>query len=61
MKELFIPIQNLFNINLESVREYFFTLAGTIVFTYLIIVILRILLQKVFKHTSILEEKRKRQ
>ncbi|MCG7334538.1 mechanosensitive ion channel family protein [Sporosarcina sp. ACRSM] len=59
MKEYLNSVQQFFDINFESVRGYFITLALTILFTYALIVVCRKILQQLFKRTSILEEKKK--
>ncbi len=52
-------IQDFIKNDFSSVREYFFTLALTIIFTYLLIVVFRRIMQQLFKRTSLLEEKKK--
>ncbi|MFK4998398.1 hypothetical protein ACI2OX_16940 [Bacillus sp. N9] len=60
MNEIIMMIQDLFDFNYEKVREYFSTLFFTIIFTYFMIIIFRTILKQIFKHTSIIEEKRKK-
>lgn len=59
MKTFFNSVQHLFDIEFESVKDYFVTLALTIVSTYVFIVVCRKILQQLFKRTSIIEEKKK--
>ena len=61
MKDFFISTQNLFNIDYSSIQTYFISLALTAIFTYVIIVSFRKILQQIFKRISILEEKKKKQ
>jgi small-conductance mechanosensitive channel len=52
-------IQHFIDIDFSDVKSYFVTLTLTIVFTYLLIVVLRKIMQQLFKRTSLLEEKKK--
>jgi small-conductance mechanosensitive channel len=52
-------IRSFFEIDFSGVKEYFLSLALTIFITYLLIVILRKIMQQLFKRTSLLEEKKK--
>jgi small-conductance mechanosensitive channel len=52
-------IRSFFEIDFSGVKEYFLSLALTIFITYLLIVVLRKIMQQLFKRTSLLEEKKK--
>ncbi|MBO0586975.1 mechanosensitive ion channel domain-containing protein [Sporosarcina sp. E16_8] len=52
-------LQEFIDIDLSVVKEYFITLALTIIFTYLLFVVFRKIMQQLFKRTTLLEEKKK--
>lgn len=59
MQVIVKEVRNFFSVEFEDVRDYFLTLALTILITYAVIVIFRITMQQLFKRTTILEEKKK--
>ena len=59
MNKYLESIQHFIDNDFSDVKSYFVTLALTIVFTYLLIVVLRKVMQQLFKRTSLLEEKKK--
>lgn len=52
-------VQEFFEFEFEDLRDYCLRLALTILITYVLIVIFRMTMQQLFKHTTILEEKKK--
>lgn len=59
MNMLSQSIKYFIDIDFSEVRKYFASLALTIIFTYLLIVVFRRIMQQLFKRTSLLEEKKK--
>lgn len=52
-------IKHFIAIDFSDVRTYFVSLTLTIIFTYLLIVVFRKIMQQLFKRTTLLEEKKK--
>jgi small-conductance mechanosensitive channel len=59
MNEFLETARRFFAIELPNIRLYFITLTLTIIFTYLLIVVIRTILRQLFKRTSIIEDKKK--
>ncbi|MBS4179408.1 mechanosensitive ion channel family protein [Lederbergia citrea] len=52
-------MKGFFDIDFSSIQTYFVSLALSIIITYLMIFVIRKLLGQIFKHTSIMEDKKK--
>ena len=59
MNEVLDSVRKFFDIDFSSVKSYFLSLTLTIIFTYLLIFVIRTLLRQLFKRTSLMEEKKK--
>ena len=60
MNEVLDSVRKFFDIDFSSVKSYFLSLTLTIIFTYLLLFVSRVILRQLFKHTSLVEEKRKK-